>query len=196
MHKLSEESKRVKSIADKILKESGIIKVLKDYGEVKIGGSYALDVMLRPDIDLFVIAEKHDWSKILDIQRKIMETKYFREFDFLNWIDFDSDDEDFIPCYYFQPWVPVGRELWKIDITLITKEYDKSSEYTDHYKELLDNLDESKRIAILEIKEAMRKGKKYIEGVDGKLIYKAVLENGIATPEEFKNFLKDQNGKS
>ena len=60
MHRLLEESKRIKVQADRILKESGIIEILKDYGEIKIGGSYPLDVMLRPDLDFFVVREKHD----------------------------------------------------------------------------------------------------------------------------------------
>ena len=41
MHKPLEQSKKIKQQADKILKESGIVDILKDYGEVKIIGSYA-----------------------------------------------------------------------------------------------------------------------------------------------------------
>ncbi|MBI2109486.1 MAG: nucleotidyltransferase domain-containing protein [Parcubacteria group bacterium] len=192
MHRLLEESKRIKAQADRILKESGIIEILKTYGEVKIGGSYALNVMLRPDLDLFVIAEKHDWNKVLDIQSKIMKTKYFREFDFVNWVDFKTNEEDFLPGYYFQPWVPIDDQLWKIDVWLFTQECDKSAENTEYFKKLLKKSDESKRIAILEIKEAMRQGLKYIKGVNGKLICKAVLESGITTPKEFREFLQIQ----
>ena len=192
MHRLLEESKRIKSQADKILKESGIVEILQSYGEVKIGGSYALNVMLRPDLDLFVITNKHDWNKLLNIQSKIMKTKYFREFDFVNWIDFKEEVSDFMPGYYFQPWVPIDDQLWKIDVWLFTPEYDKSAGTTEHFKNLLSNADESKRIAILAIKEAMRQGKKYIEGVHGKLIYKAVLENGVTTLKDFEEFLRTQ----
>ncbi|MBI2047519.1 MAG: hypothetical protein HYT27_00100 [Parcubacteria group bacterium] len=190
MHRLLKKSKQIKSQADKILKESGVIKILQGYGEVKIGGSYTLDVMLRPDIDLFVITKKHDWNKVLDIQSKIMKTKYFREFDFVNWVDFKEEVSDFISGYYFQPWVPIDDQLWKIDIWLLTPEYDKSAETTEHFKNLLNDADESKKIAILKIKEAMRQGKKYIKGVDGKLIYKAVLESNIITLKDFKEFLR------
>ncbi len=190
MHKLLEESKRVKIQADKILKESGIVEILQTYGEVKIGGSYALDVMLRPDIDLFVVANQHDWEKVLNIQSTIMKSRYFREFDFVNWVDFEDQSLTSKKGYYFQPWVPAGGKLWKIDIWLITPEYDKSVETTEHFKKLLTEADESKRVAILEIKEAMQQGKKYVKGVDGKLIYKAVLENGITTPKEFEEFLR------
>src|SRR3989344_8786905 len=138
MSKLLGESKRIKEQADKIIKESGILGILKDYGEVKIGGSYALDVMLRPDLDLFVITQKHDWDKVLKISADIMKSKYFREFDFVNWIDFDDKNIDPIKGYYFQPWVPVDDQLWKMDLWLITPNQYKGSELTDHFKSLLD----------------------------------------------------------
>jgi len=199
MPNLIQESKRIKTQADKILKESGIIEILSEYGEVKIAGSYALDVMLRPDLDFYVIAEKHDWQKVLNIQAKLMETKYFRDLYFINWLDFENkktgNTEEWIPSlkgYYFAAVVPIEDQRWKMDIWLTTPEYDKSAEKTDHFKELINKADESKRLAILEIKNAMREGRKYVEGVDGSLIYKAVLENEITNPEDFKKFLLKQ----
>jgi hypothetical protein len=199
MQNLLEESKRIKSQADKILKESGIVDILGGYGEVKIAGSYALDVMLRPDLDLYVVAEKHDWDKVIEIQSKIIRKKYFRDVYFIDWLNFENKQagsvEEWIPSikgYYFATVIPVEDQRWKMDIWLITPEYDKSAELTEHFKVLLDKADESKKLAILEIKNAMREGKKYKTGVDGKLIYKAVLENGITNVEDFKKFLLKQ----
>ncbi|MCX6740372.1 MAG: hypothetical protein NTZ49_04040 [Candidatus Parcubacteria bacterium] len=193
MHRLLKESKKIKAQADMILKESDIVEILKDYGKVKISGSYALDVMLRPDLDLFVITEKHDWNKVIDIQSKIMNLKYFRDFNFANWVDFEDKTITPIKGYYFQPWVPINNQLWKMDIWLITSEYDRTTELTEHFKKLLDQEpDDIKRIAILEIKEAMKENKKYTKGINGKLIYKAVLENGITNVEDFNKFLRIQ----
>jgi hypothetical protein len=192
MHRLLEKSKKIKSQADKILKESGIIDIMRDYGEVKIGGSYALDVMLRPDLDFFIIREQHDWNKFLDIHSRIMKLKYFSEVNFANWIDFKDADLDFMPGYYIQPRISIEGQEWKMDIWFITPEFDKSAERTDYYKKLLEKeSDEGKRVSILEVKEAMRQGRKYVEGVDGKLIYKAVLEDGIGSVAEFKDYLKN-----
>ena len=185
MHPLLEESKKVKEQAERLIHDSNIVSILSDYGEVKIGGSYTLDVMLRPDLDFFVVAEKHDWNKVKEIYSAVMESKFFQEFDFVNWVDFMHKDPTDMKGYYFQPWVPYEDVMWKIDIWLITPDEDKSGIYTDHFKALLGN-DESKRITILEIKEAMRDGMKYTKGVDGKMIYKAVLEEGVTSVLEFK----------
>ena len=119
-----------------------------------------------------------------------MQLKYFREFDFVNWVDFEDQSLTLMEGYYFQTWVPVENQLWKIDIWLITPEYDKSVETTEHFKKLLAETDESKKIAILEIKDAMKQGKKYIKNVDGKMIYEAVLENDISSLEGFEEFLR------
>ena len=104
---------------------------------------------------------------------------------------FDDKNIDSMKGYYFQPWVPVDDQLWKMDLWLITSDQYKGQELTDHFKTLLDKeTDYSKRIAILEIKEAMRQGKKYIKGIDGKLVYQAVLEHGISDAESFRRFAK------
>lgn len=193
MHRLLEESRRVKERADRLLSQSRILEILKPYGEPKIGGSYALDCMLRPDIDIFVTTKEHDYTKVMDIQRAIMETRFFREFDFVNWVDFDDPEVMDVKEYYFQPWVPFEGVLWKLDISMFTAEYDRSAQLTDRFKALLDaEPDDTKRITILEIKEAMREGKKYRKGVDGKLIYQAVLNDGVASISAFERLLSSK----
>src|SRR3989344_2525844 len=146
MSNLLEESKRIKEQADRILKESGILDILKDYGEIIIGGSYALDLMLRPDLDLFVITQEHDWNKVLKISADIMRSKYFRELAFVNWIDFKDKNIDTLKGYYFQPWVALEDQLWKMDLWLITLGQYRGSELTEHFKSLLDKeKDDSKK---------------------------------------------------
>ena len=116
-----------------------------------------------------------------------MESKYFQEVDFVNWVDFKHKDPTDMHGYYFQPWVPVEGNMWKIDIWLIKPEWDKTAETTEYFQKLFtQEKDDAKKIMILEIKEAMRQGIKYIKGVDGKKIYKAVLEEGISSVQDFK----------
>lgn len=176
----------MKRTADRILEESGIVPRLSALGSVKIAGSHALDVVVRPDIDLFVIADAFAWEDVLAFHRDLMDARYFREIDFVNWVDFSDPARVSIKGYYFQPWVPADGELWKMDIWLTTPEYDRSAELTERFRALLaDDADGAKRAAILRIKEAARKGGKYLPGIDGKTIYRAVLEQGIRDPEAF-----------
>lgn len=192
MHRLLEKAQGMKDEVDKILSESELVEILSQYGEVKIGGSYALDLMLRPDIDIFVITDKHDWEKVLKVTTDLMTKRYFREVCFVNWVDFDGNTKkDFMKGYYFQPLVQIGESFWKIDLWLTTKEYYKPEKFTDRFQTLLDKeTDNAKRITIMEIKEAMREGKKYRGNVNGKMIYEAVLENGVKSVDDFERFAK------
>ena len=194
MHRLLEESKRIKVQADRILKESGIIEILKDYGEIKIGGSYHLDVMLRPDLDFFVVREKHDYEKLINIVSKLIASKYFYEVNTVNQLDLKTSEWQVnLKGFYLAVKCEIDGVIWKIDIWLISPEYDKTTELTEHFMKLLQQeIDDLKRIAILEIKDAMRQGEKYIKGVDGGLIYGAVLESGVSDVEDFKKFLQSR----
>jgi hypothetical protein len=184
-----EQSVKSKRQADLLINGSGIMDILSTYGEVKIGGSYALNVMLRPDLDFFVIADKHDWSKVLDINSKIMSSKFFKIVCFANWNDFgETTPDDNMKGYYFMTKISTEDTTWKCDIWLITPDQDKSSEYTETFKKLLVNDDQRKQI--LTIKDHFKQGEKYVKGVDGKLIYTAVLEKNISTIEEFTKFAK------
>ena len=84
MHPLFETSRRMKVQADRILKESKLVEILQGYGEVKILGSYALDLMLRPDLDLFVVTPKQDWENVLKLHAHLMKQRYFRDLNFAN----------------------------------------------------------------------------------------------------------------
>lgn len=188
MHELEKKSNELREQAKSILKGSKLLDLLSQHGEVKIGGSYALDLMNRPDIDIFVVTGKHDWNKIVELHRQIMETKYFREFDFLNWIDFEPDDPDAMRGYYFQTWIPKFGQLWKMDIWFITPEFDKTNEKVEVIKEKLATAGDEAKIAILQIKDTMREGKKYKKGVSGELIYTAVLDHGVRDVKAFEKF--------
>jgi len=196
MSNVLEESKEIKIEADKLLLESKIFDLLETYGEVKIGGSYALDTMIRRDLDFFAITHNHDINKVAEINSQIIKSKYFHIVHYGNWHEFKPQphESNAVEGYYFALYCWVNGFEWKSDVWLITSDQDKTAETTDHFSNLLDKeIDERKRISILEIKKDMREGSKYIEGVDGKLIYKAVLEHSVKNTEEFNEFIKKFN---
>lgn len=188
MKALLEESRSIKATADKILSESRLVETLSRYGTAKIAGSYALDVMLRPDIDLYVIAPTYEWKDMKALMNELMDQRYFSEIAFLNWIDFPAEDRVSIRGYYFQPCRWVNDVFWKLDVWLITPEFDRGAELTSKFAKLL-AVHPEKRENILIIKKAMCRDGKYEKGVDGQCIYKAVLEDGIETEEEFRKTL-------
>lgn len=183
-------SNQIKSDAEKLLEESKIAEILSMYGDVKFVGSYPLNVMLRPDLDIYAIGENNR-EKMLDIIQKIFVSNYFDEICFSNWVEFNQD-QNLHSGYYIQTLATIGENRWKLDIWLMPESQFKT--YTEEFLELIkDDPNEEKRLIILKLKEAFAEGKKYRKGVNGKLIYHAVLKDNITTVEEFEEYLKKSN---
>lgn len=186
---LLKRSDEVKKEADKLLNESKLPQILSQYGDVRATGSYPLNVMLRPDLDFLVVAEKNDRNKAFEIVTEIIRSNYFEEVDFVNHVDFRQSGG--ITGFYIQPRVVIGERKWKLDIWLMDEKDFRP--YTQEFLDLIkDDPDSQKRMAILKLKDEMSEGSKYIKGVDGKLIYEAVLKNGVRTEEEFKRFMQEK----
>lgn len=186
---LLEQSDNAKRQADLLIKQSGVLNILSGYGEVKIGGSHALNAMLRPDLDFFVVTDAHNWEKVLQLNDALMRLKYFRIIAFENWLDFRvGTPDDGMRGYYFKLVALIEDVRWKCDVWLITPDQDKSSIYTETFKKLL--ITEQQRAQILFLKDHFKQGGKYIPGVDGKMIYTAVLKEHIHNIDDFIKFAK------
>ena len=186
MSKLLDRAKNLKNTADKILSDSKITSILSEYGEIVFTGSYPLELMYRPDIDFFVLTKEHNFDLYLKLLKKIIETKYFKVVCTDNQIELYKGSG--LKGYYIQPNIKINDENWKMDIWLTT--HDQYKPHTEKYKKLLENTDTSKKELILEIKATLKKGKKYKEGIDGKIIYEAVLIEGIKNLDDFLEYVK------
>jgi hypothetical protein len=186
---LLKRSDEVKKEADKILSESKLLEILSQYGDVRVTGSYPLNTMLRPDLDVYAVTEKNDSEKMFQVMEKIIRGNYFEEVVLVNHEDFHKGDG--WKGFYIQPKVTLGDRRWKLDVWLMEERDFRP--YTQEFLELIkDEPDSQKRLAILELKEKMSEGSKYVEGVDGKLIYEAVLKHGVRTEEEFRRFVEEK----
>lgn len=178
-------SKQVKRSADKLLQESNLKEILSIYGEVVIGGSYALDAMLRPDLDVYVLGENDNEDKLKEVVNTIISSHYFDELWIVDWV---SKEGGKIKGYYLQPHKTLDGLDWKLDIWLM-----KNSEYKPVFPQFVELLkqeqDSKKRELILELKNKYKEGTKYQKGIDGNLIYEAVLEKNIKSIKEFEEYL-------
>ncbi len=183
-------SKEFKSQADEILKKTKIVELFSTYGEVKMVGSYPLDVMLREDLDIYVLVKEHSYAKVVEIITSLLSLNYFQQICFANWLDHSR--EKGLKGYYLEPKVNIGGNRWKLDIWFMTE--DQYKFHTEKFLELLKNNENADklRLKILELKNHYREGDKYQGNINGKLIYKAVLEHGVRTVEQFENYVKTE----
>ena len=66
----------LQSIAWSIIDELGLVEMLRKYGETKIVGSVALNLIVKPDIDIHVLVEEAD---ILEVSNQILPELFSRD---------------------------------------------------------------------------------------------------------------------
>lgn len=168
-----------KQEADNLLEMSGILPIFRKYGEVNIHGSYALDLMLSSsDIDIYVINPVVNKEDAYSALSEILETKFWNDYRLYDFVETPKDR--FPSGRYIWLEATVNGHHWDLSI-LFVKEF--PPEQKRHFEWLLANLDDDKRRAILEIKNA-----RDLKGwdIDSIVICNAVVKDGIASVNEFE----------
>lgn len=181
-----QKARRLQKQADLILEDLRLPNFLSKYGKVTFVGSYALELIVKKDIDI-VVASSLDYKDFLEIVNYLFpEPNVYN----LSLQDFRksiySERPQGIYCgisYLVKP-----KTFWKIDIWFLSKKDNTAEKLIDWVKERLTN---EKREIILKIKNEMLQTKhgKEISGLD---VYKAVLEKDVKDLEGFKKYLKRQ----
>lgn len=182
MKTLSEQSRNIKEEADSILLGTGLQQVLERYGTVKYVGSYELDLMMKKDIDISLINPElclEDFHKLgMDVANLLHpHSMHYR-------------NTRVKPVKYRPPdalyWGFAFGE-WNIDLWLVSEEYYlESVAYMNGIQSLLT---QQNRMQILEIKSRGIANGAYLKAFGSREIYRAVLQYGVRTYEEFCGYL-------
>lgn len=178
---LLSKSKRYRRLAGKILQESKIISILKDFGKVELTGSYAADLMMNGDIDIYVINSSFSKNRVLDVFNKIVKSCKFQGYLFYDWKS--HKHSEFPSGYYIGLKTKKYNDKWKIDIWFITRKEVRRIRYFN-LKEM--DIDKEKTLVILRLKDYRNK---LPQNIPSNIIYDAVLENNIFTVPDFKKYL-------
>lgn len=181
---LFSQSARFKRKADKLLAELDLVKKLKKFGRVRFTGSYAANLMLSGDIDIYVIGEGFERKRMLRIFNRLATQCPVYAYLFYDYKAFPLYRPDFPKAYYIGMKTRRGRTKWKIDIWFLSASQLHKIQYID-----LDKRDISQRekLAILTLKEYRNKTNPELSG---SVIYEAVFQHGIRTIRRFRRFLK------
>lgn len=173
----------LKRAADKLLRETGIIDILARLGAVHPVGSYRLDAMYRPDIDLIVIADELRADAAVTATKQLLDQCHFQTVGFADWASYANPEG--ATGYYWELRALRGDVWWKLDIWYTTPRADRSIEPAEHFARLLQD-NPAARDVILRIKAHFFDGTKYRDGVTGFAIYDAVLNDGRMSVERFR----------
>ena len=170
--------------ADALRAASGALPVLGQVGEVRFVGGYAMDVMVRRDIDLYVIdvAGVPDLERVLATQAALMRLMFFRAVLFYDFARFPR--VGFPAAHYLGLKAPVGTGdahgpgEWKIDIGFLPA----MPAEAERLIEAVRGLDAERKGLILRIKHALMAA--HIE-VPSVRVYEAVLAGVVGSVDEF-----------
>lgn len=180
---LQTQSRMWQEEANKLLDNSQLYPILSKLGEVKFTGSYAYDLMLDADIDIYVIVPNSTAkSSALKALNALIEQNYWNGYLFYDFVSHGSKYHPSFPkSYYVGLKADYADHRWKVDVWF--GEDETLSHNNDWIGQSLN--DESKN-TILEIKKARNNGE---FRVDSHKIYEAVLKQNIKSVSEFRNRL-------
>lgn len=171
----------IKNNADKLLYDLGLLDELKKYGTPYVIGSYAMDAMAYNDLDIDVTNENMNTKQLYQLTSAILN-KY-------NPIWYEAKQETTAQgkTVWFHGFETVILgSLWNVDIWFFDNEtIQEAVEFCKRIKTELD-LHNNKKNAVIQIKKDLIEKKVYsFDQYTSMDVYKAVLEDGIMTTEDF-----------
>lgn len=177
---------QIKREADELLYEKGLGDILERYGKPHISGSYDLNLMTWRDLDIYLEIKDFTQRDFFMLGSEISTTLQPVKMHFRNELIAKTNN---LPLGLY--WgVYFGDEragAWKIDIWCVDAE--ECKRLLDFCAALKEKLNPATAIDIMTIKSHCWTDPQYRRRYASSDIYKAVLENGVRTIEDFQKTL-------
>ncbi len=165
---LREYSKKIKTQADRILTSTNLVRTLEAFGDVFINGSYPLDIMYDPDLDVIVAADDIRASSQNSI-KKLIEQENFKRYEYGDFVKFPREKRP--QGYIVALKTTVENVEWEVEIWFLPS-FEKERNYLLWIKE---RLNKTTRMKILKAKHERNKSGKTKHDLSSFEIYKQVL---------------------
>ena len=172
----------IRQSAERFLKETSLLCILRKYGDPVLTGSFHMDMMVWNDLDLYLCADKSS----LDMFALMADINTL-----LHPIRLEGMVQPEQNRLFYSPETMFMGERWNVDIWVKTcKEIQESLSFCDSILRRVQESPELKDI-ILAVKRRLismhlygfdKHHARHYHSVD---IYAAVLNEGVRTPEEF-----------
>ena len=170
----------LKREAESIVKNLSLLEILRRYGEVRVVGSVALNLIVKRDIDLHVVVQTDDLFEVVDqIYHALLGIKDVMHIR--------------ISDYRGRGGIKVGIDSytglsgdWSIDLWITNLPETTGFALVDRLNQQLTN---EQRKAIMTIKKALHSRSELRDGISTQ-IYAAVVDNDVRTVTEFEEIIK------
>jgi len=169
---LINKSERLKKDADITIERLNIKELLGSLGKVTFVGSYALDLLYRPDIDIFVQSEGCSRDKVVELTKVFLDSELFQSVGVADYTKLIPPNN--VVGFYWELIHLSDKYKWKFDIWYTPTKDINTIVVTNRIIEKLKQ-DPQARLQILKLKEKYYDGIKYSSGMNGLKIYEEVL---------------------
>ena len=180
-----ERAEKLNHEADQLLQEIQLVELCRPIGKITPTGSYYLNLMIYPDIDLYLPPAKP--RQLFDIVSQLVEKHPIIRVNFLNGGPGPLSD-----ALYIKPVIDIGNweRPWKIDIWAVNQGLiEERNAELDRFKT---KLTPEIRAFILDYKQSILNEEGRTPMFSGIYIYRAVFDLMIRDYVELTKYLKSQ----
>ncbi len=183
-----ERSQKLRKEADKVMKMINLKRNCAHIGQIVPTGSYYMDLMMYPDLDLYLPHTNID--KLFALATKLAKYNCVTEVVFLK-----GDKGDLAGGYYLKPRVEFGKwgRPWKVDIWSLPNRIIKKKQ--KELNKLKERMTPQQRKLILKYKYSILTDKGRTPMFSGIYIYQAVINHGMTNYNKITRYLKDHGIK-
>lgn len=174
-------SKKIKIQADALLKQTDLITILSAFGTPHIIGSYSMDLMYNPDLDIIVTSEHPRASSVAALDT-IVKKQMVQKLEYGDFITFKRENRP-EGCIIVLK-AEVEGIKWEIEIWFLTSA-ERGEKYAEHINSMANK---RMRDTILEFKYLVNEENISKHSIASTSIYEGVVDKGIT---DFKEFLKE-----
>ncbi len=181
-----ERSARLKKEADELLQKIGLKELCRNIGEITFTGSYFMDLMMYPDIDLYLPPAKP--HQLFEIAASLTENHPVVRVNFLNGGPGPLKD-----ALYIKPVIAIGdwERPWKIDIWAVDQVFIEGK--NAELKCLVQKMTPEQRELILDYKFSVLNEQGRTPMFSGIYIYHAVIDHGLTAFSDITAYLRENS---
>lgn len=179
-----ERATKLREEADLVMRAIGLEEILHPYGEITPTGSYFLDLMVYPDVDLYM--PKVNSRQLLEIGARLADVSIVTR------VVFEKSAVPNLPGGLFlQPRIEYGEwgrpwkfDIWSLDATIIAEKMSPMRKFAARLTPAL-------REQILRYKFSLLNGEQRTPSFSGYFIYKAFIDEGLSEFDQVTQYLID-----
>lgn len=188
MRNYLEQAERLHEEATELLRETDLVAILKNYGEVYLTGSYLYEVMTWRDIDLCLQVEHVDIPAVFELGRVLSSLPHVGFMYYRNEFVLKTPGNP-RAVFWCVDFVFSPNAKWKVDILISTTTHVKP--IVDEGRELSERLTPRSRETVIKLKSVLGELPGYRREFRSSDIYTAVLDHGVTSVEEWHHWWKN-----